>query len=275
MTDLKAMTAEELLKKYANWHRGGELNNPSWQDIHNELLRRLQPEGQPTSSQQRLIGNLLTRWELMTNDFKSVVNEEERNFYEAMHNIVKAVDNGDFWPEPAVAHSSSAGQSVDCRDFYELMQKYRHWPVEDQAGTLRAYQAVIDYVQSLFPASQQQAVERCVKAEEQKDGAYAERDRLVCALSKLFPASLERHPDSDTTWDNDWRWIVFIDLPTGQATWHIHDSELAWFNHLPRFTGKVWDGHTTPEKYARLAALSASPSTQISSDINKGEQHEL
>ena len=46
MTDLKAMTAEELLKKYANWHRGGELNNPSWQDIHNELLRRLQPEGQ-------------------------------------------------------------------------------------------------------------------------------------------------------------------------------------------------------------------------------------
>lgn len=93
-----------------------------------------------------------------------------------------------------------------------------------------------------------------------KDGAYAERDKLVCALSKIFPASLERHPDSDTTWEDDWRWIVFIELPTGQATWHIHDSELAWFDHLPRFTGKVWDGHTTPEKYERVASLAAESS---------------
>jgi hypothetical protein len=94
---------------------------------------------------------------------------------------------------------------------------------------------------------------------EQKDAAYAERDALVCALSKLFPASLERHPESDTTWDNDWRWIVFIDLPTGQATWHIHDSELGWFDHLKRYTGRQWDGHTTPEKYQRLAAIAAPP----------------
>jgi len=89
----------------------------------------------------------------------------------------------------------------------------------------------------------------------QKDGAYGERNRLVAALAKIFPASLERHPDEDESWENDWRWIVFIDLPTGQASWHIHDSELPQFGFLPREQGRRWDGHTTEQKYERLAAL--------------------
>ena len=89
-----------------------------------------------------------------------------------------------------------------------------------------------------------------------KDMAYRERNMLVCALSKLFPSSLERHSDEDRHWDNDWRWIVFIDLPTGQATWHIHDRELTMFDHLPRGTGRVWDGHTNEVKYDRVLALS-------------------
>ena len=87
------------------------------------------------------------------------------------------------------------------------------------------------------------------------DGVYDERDRLVAAISKLFPSRLERHPDSDVTWDDEWRWIVFIDLPTGQASWHIHDRELPWFKHLTRSCSKSWDGHTTEEKYQRLERL--------------------
>lgn len=59
-----------------------------------------EPLSASTNLQGRLIGNLLTRWELMTNDFKSVVDEQERNFYEAMHDLVKSVDNGEFWPAP-------------------------------------------------------------------------------------------------------------------------------------------------------------------------------
>lgn len=90
-----------------------------------------------------------------------------------------------------------------------------------------------------------------------KDGAYQERDRLVALISKVFPACLARHPDSDTSWDNDWRWIVFVLLPTGQASWHIHDSELAWFKHLPRTGAPEWDGHTTDEKYRRVDAVGA------------------
>lgn len=90
-----------------------------------------------------------------------------------------------------------------------------------------------------------------------KDGAYWERNQLVAALTKLFPSWREKHPDSDATWESDWRNIIFIELPTGQASWHIHDSEYDYFKDLPQSAHSIcsWDGHTTEEKYARLAAL--------------------
>ena len=88
-----------------------------------------------------------------------------------------------------------------------------------------------------------------------KDVAYEERNRLVALLSSLYPASLERHPPTDTEWEDDWRWIVFIEFPGGQATWHIHDSHLSMFDHLDRNLGWVWDGHTTKLKYERIEEM--------------------
>lgn len=108
------------------------------------------------------------------------------------------------------------------------------------AGELRRYRA-----------KEQPAVEETERA---KNQAYTERDQLVAAISKCFPSHLCRHPDSDIEWEDDWRWIVCIHLPTGQATWHIHESELPWFSHLERKSNH-WDGHSTEEKYRRLAAL--------------------
>ena len=87
-----------------------------------------------------------------------------------------------------------------------------------------------------------------------KDLAYAERDLLVSALSKCYPSHLTRHPDSDVTWENDWRWIVCIHLPTGQATWHIHDSEVPFFAHLSTKENH-WDGHSNLQKYQRIMEL--------------------
>jgi len=87
-----------------------------------------------------------------------------------------------------------------------------------------------------------------------KDSAYHERDRLVAALSKCFPSFLARHPAGDA-WEDDWRNIVFVMMPTGQASWHIHDSELPLFSHLLMTSSIQWDGHTTEEKYQRLEAL--------------------
>lgn len=88
-----------------------------------------------------------------------------------------------------------------------------------------------------------------------KNQAYRERNMLVAALSRLYPSHLMKHPD-DPIWDGDWRWIVCIEGPAGQMTWHLHDSHLPLFNHLLERENN-WDGHTTDEKYARLAKLGA------------------
>lgn len=84
------------------------------------------------------------------------------------------------------------------------------------------------------------------------DLAYEERNRLVAALARLFPSGVRK--TSIEGWDPAWQNCVFIDLPTGQASWHFHDREAHLFDGLPAYD-KPWDGHTTPEKYVRLAAL--------------------
>jgi hypothetical protein len=103
-----------------------------------------------------------------------------------------------------------------------------------------------------WPCDLARVVAHARSLEAAKDGAYRERDSLVAALSKLFPATLGWHEGED--WDDDWRNIVYIDLPTGQASWHLHESEMPQFMHLTLSDVK-WDGHTTEEKYERVAAL--------------------
>lgn len=109
--------------------------------------------------------------------------------------------------------------------------------------------------------------------EKAKDNAYWERNQLVVALSKIYPSWLELHPLEDKDWEKDWRHIVFIEIPVRedvygdarniqryrvvkrQLSWHIHDSEVKYFQHLELRKGNSWDGHTTEEKYKRLESL--------------------
>jgi hypothetical protein len=89
-----------------------------------------------------------------------------------------------------------------------------------------------------------------------KNAVYTERDKcvaLIAAMAKALGYVVGRgeHPADDTTWDVEWRNIVYIDLPTGQVSFHIHDRELPWFEGLASY-GASWDGHTTEEKYARV-----------------------
>ena len=88
-----------------------------------------------------------------------------------------------------------------------------------------------------------------------KDAAYEERNKVVAALAKLFPSGIAR--TAIEGWSDDWHGCVYIDLPTGQVSWHFHDSQAHLFDGLPPYT-KPWDGHDTPEKYRRLAALPPS-----------------
>lgn len=108
--------------------------------------------------------------------------------------------------------------------------------------------------------------ERVAELTAQKDGAYAERNKVVAALSKCFPSCLGMHPVDDATWDRDWMTIVFIQLPTGQASWHLHDSDVPLFRHLKHDPSVAWDGHSTEEKYRRLADL--APFAQLNAALD-------
>lgn len=87
-----------------------------------------------------------------------------------------------------------------------------------------------------------------------KDAAYLERNQVVAALAKCFPSGVVR--TAIEGWSEDWHGCVYIDLPTGQVSWHFHDSQAHLFADLPPYFG-TWDGHDTPEKYRRLALLRA------------------
>lgn len=94
-----------------------------------------------------------------------------------------------------------------------------------------------------------------------KDGAYRERNQCVIALARIAQRLGWRTgtmPHVGADWDDDWRTLLFIDLPSGQVTWHFHDSEKPLLAGMSHFPHETWDGHDTPEKYRRLAALLAA-----------------
>jgi len=79
--------------------------------------------------------------------------------------------------------------------------------------------------------------------------AYNERNRLVAFLTTMYPSGIAVTPIEG--WDPEWYNCVYVEFPWGQASWHIHDSELHLFSHLKKYE-KPWDGHTTEEKYAKI-----------------------
>ena len=81
------------------------------------------------------------------------------------------------------------------------------------------------------------------------DAAYTERNHLVAVLARLFPSGIKRTEING--WEPGWHGCVYIDFPSGQASWHYHDREAYLFDDLPPYSGE-WDGHTTDEKYERL-----------------------
>lgn len=87
--------------------------------------------------------------------------------------------------------------------------------------------------------------------------AYRERQQLIALIAKMamamgLKAGMRRHVDVEgEIWDGTYMNMVYIDLPSGQVSWHIHDSELPLFSFLPPYE-KEWDGHTVEEKFRRI-----------------------
>ena len=110
-----------------------------------------------------------------------------------------------------------------------------------------------------------------------KNGAYDERNRCVAALAWLaqklgYRVGISAHEGPEDF--GDWKHVCKIQLPVGQCSWHFTDAQAEYFVGLPH-DGAPWDGHTTPEKYERLAKLRWLPTQteklEGASEAPKGE----
>ncbi|MEJ1472138.1 MAG: hypothetical protein RPU59_13890 [Candidatus Sedimenticola sp. (ex Thyasira tokunagai)] len=90
------------------------------------------------------------------------------------------------------------------------------------------------------------------------DSAYLERNRSIALLAKMAMAlglTAGVGQDNNEDWSPEWRNVVYIDLPTGQVSWHFHEREKYLFEALPTYTGK-WDGTWHDEKHSRMEIVS-------------------
>lgn len=113
---------------------------------------------------------------------------------------------------------------------------------------------LLDAIRAIERQAAQAATERAEGLLKALDVAYRERAALVAALIRVggYPAELVIAPDTE-----DW-WIVYAETPAGQVSWHLSPDDLDLFSFLPLKFGSrpsPWDGHTTEEKYRRVAAL--------------------
>jgi hypothetical protein len=96
----------------------------------------------------------------------------------------------------------------------------------------------------------------CERLRTRKDDAYLERNKCVVLIVKMalalgLKAGVAQHDPNDKEWEDDWRTVVYIDLPSGQISWHFHDSQKNLLGRLPLYEG-LWDGHSTELKYERV-----------------------
>lgn len=84
------------------------------------------------------------------------------------------------------------------------------------------------------------------------DSVYRERAHLVAHLAASYPSTIGYHDPKEPDWA-----VVIIDLPTGQASWHVSPDDMDLFTSVKRSEINTWDGHSTEVKYARLDAHTA------------------
>lgn len=83
------------------------------------------------------------------------------------------------------------------------------------------------------------------------DDVYAERNAIVLAFAHM--AELQGWDVGKVTDPSEPDWpVLMIQTPQGQVSWHFKADELP--PAVPDYPGE-WDGHDTPEKYARLQRL--------------------
>lgn len=128
---------------------------------------------------------------------------------------------------------------------------------KDGAVAYRCSKHIVQWAKGLVDDTME-SLERSVKdLRRRKDGAYLERNRLVAAFCRLaleLGWNAGKARTAIEGWSEEWHGCIYIDTPSGQVSWHYHDSHDHLFDDLPDYDGK-WDGHTTDQKYERLNEL--------------------
>lgn len=98
---------------------------------------------------------------------------------------------------------------------------------------------------------------KVTRLERQAKRAFEERDELLIALSKIWPAHLmpTKAAALIAGTNEDWLWSLCLHSPVGQLAWSLNNDLAARFSHLDRHEHNEWDGHTAEERSNRLARL--------------------
>lgn len=94
-------------------------------------------------------------------------------------------------------------------------------------------------------------------ADSEIDNIYTERAWCVIGLARAAKAAgccvgFRNDPDLDDGGPPALWPVLFIDLPTGQVSWHLTVEDRLRAPDIGTYLG-TWDGHDTAEKYRRLA----------------------
>ncbi len=90
----------------------------------------------------------------------------------------------------------------------------------------------------------------------QLNAVYRERDiciALLAVLSKI--AGYRVYIGKDRTAQSGWENVLYIEIPTGQISWHFPEHEWYLFSmheKLPEYDEYAWDGHGVEVKYRRI-----------------------
>lgn len=104
-------------------------------------------------------------------------------------------------------------------------------------------------------------IDAAALGEDQLRPVYRERAQLLALIAAHYPAVLAYSDPSEPELP-----VLTLTTPAGQATWHLNPDDLDLFAHVRLVSAEqapAWDGHTSVQKYQRLAYLVAALTTGL------------
>jgi hypothetical protein len=145
------------------------------------------------------------------------------------------------------------GHRLDAQALSCLMRKIRG---DENAGIKPDAHLALEFLKARYPNDfKPRPVVQEPKTgitKDQLDAVYHDRNLLALLCARLaeqlqFDVFLSDDPEEE---DGKW-YIIFIELPTGQVSYHV-PGELVYGQNWPDGKSSEWDKHSTPDKHIRI-----------------------